>query len=346
MDFAEIKKNSPIYTPSMVSCATSPQNVSKNRYTDVLALNSTRVKLGEDERYINADYLMNGRLIACQAPIPTTVEDFLEMIVQEEPAMVVMLTRCQEGFGVKATPYWGYAYQNGQAVFGKYTVTTLDTLYPDVKESEYQHDLQIRHLQILEGNKAYSFVQIHYLGWPDMGVPKHPENLVDLIYAQVLIGATDTFAKRNTIVVHCSAGVGRTGVYCILSRIIDQVVHSILEKTTFYQAHPRKDTPKIVADIDKAIDKVVDAALQNEEPVPFSSWETLIPQMILSMRNERPLMVQKDEQYGFIFDSLDYFYSHAISVIEQYYEVADALEPLLQPIHKDVLLEFISRNQF
>ena len=226
-DFTYITDNTAPTTPADFAVALSYPSL--NRYSNILANDTTRVKLRFDH-YINANYILNGRMIAAQAPLPNTVEDFLEMLVLNAVPVVVMLTKTEERDVSKAAPYWGYLPEGGRATFGDYTVTTLDTLYPDAYEHSYPHDLQVRYLRVTRADQPpFDFLQVHFLGWPDFGVPENEQNLVDLVLLQFILTSCAMFAGRTRVVAHCSAGVGRTGVYAVLERIMEVVVFHTLE---------------------------------------------------------------------------------------------------------------------
>ncbi|EKE39791.1 hypothetical protein ENUP19_0218G0032 [Entamoeba nuttalli] len=340
-DFDYIQKNTPPELPEKFKTALLPENIKKNRYSDVLANDDTRVKLNNNG-YINANYIFQGRMIASQAPTIETIPDFLQMIIEQQVPIVVMLTKCKEKTRTKATPYWGYKSEGGKKVFGNYTVNTIDTLYDDVEEDKFMEDIQIRYLQIIYEDGVYSFIQIHYMGWPDFGVPLNPKDALDLVYIQYIIGTTSKFSNRNLVCVHCSAGVGRTGVYCLLSRIVEMVTYEILEKTETYSKQRSTSSSSKVREVEDRIEEI----LLSHPVISYEDCEVILPELVLSIRNERSKMVQTKEQYDFICETVNCFYEDALDSINQYYEVIDALTPLLQEKHSEIVQDFIKRNEF
>ena len=281
-------------------------------------------------------------MIACQAPKFETVPDFLEMIMQQEIPIVIQLTRCNEKGRRKADPYWGYKEEGGKKVFGKYIVNTIDTLYDDVLEENYKEDIQIRYLQIMSDEGGYSFIQIHYMGWPDYGVPEDPHDVLDLVYMHLILGNTEKFASRNLVAVHCSADVGRTGVYCLVSRIVEMVTYQILEKETMYSSiRPITSSPKVREVEDKLEEMLID-----HPTLTYEDCEALLPEFVLAMRSERAKMVQTKEQYEYLIESVATFFDECLNTIAEYYEPTDALTPLLKESHAQDFLDFIHRNQF
>ncbi|KAL7715574.1 Tyrosine protein phosphatase [Entamoeba marina] len=344
MSFSWVSENTQPPTSSDFTSATTSNNQKKNRYRDILANEKTRVKinsLNESTDYINANYILNGRIIAAQAPLPSTVENFLTMIQQEGVAVVIMLTKVIERRSTKASAYWGDEGDGGKRRFGSFTVTTIDSLYPDVDEDNFQHNVQVRYLQVAHDSlPPFSFIQIQYLAWPDMGVPGDPRALLDVVYMQYVFAMTEKLSDKNVVVIHCSAGVGRTGVYAILQRIVEVVVHKILEKDTEYSSVRPGCTLLKVRDIEDKIEE-----LQAKDEIVYDDVIKLIPELIVALRSERSGMVQTEEQFGFIYNALDIFFKEAVPIIQDYYEVFDALLDCIEPTLKDHLLNFINKIQ-
>jgi protein tyrosine phosphatase len=114
-------------------------------------------------------------------------------------------------------------------------VAPLDT--PTPSSAEVPHVI-IRKMTL--SHSAYPFqplreiTQLQYSGWPDFGAPAHPSQVLGLIehcnaivrsYAGIP-GMNPTLPERQgerPIVVHCSAGCGRTGTFCTIDSVIDQL---------------------------------------------------------------------------------------------------------------------------
>ncbi|KAF0026184.1 hypothetical protein F2P81_020921 [Scophthalmus maximus] len=180
-------------------CAKLPQNVSKNRYRDISPYDATRVILKGTDDYINANYInmeipassLINRYIACQGPLPNTCPDFWQMTWEQGSSMVVMLTTQVERGRVKCHQYW--PNPDSATTYGNFTVTCHNE----------------------EGNSAFlvremtlTHTQIQYLAWPDHGVPDDSTDFLDF----VALVRTKRAGQDHPMVVHCSAGIGRTGV--------------------------------------------------------------------------------------------------------------------------------------
>ncbi|XP_078329023.1 receptor-type tyrosine-protein phosphatase epsilon-like [Crassostrea virginica] len=188
------------------------ENLPKNRFKTTFPYDHSRVVLkGTSDDYINANYI-NGtdkenEYIASQGPKQSTVTDFWAMIWQENVTQIVMLTNLKEGVKVKCTQYWP---ENMKArVHGNFVIKNTE-------EKEYAFYV-IRKLTVSlkEQKKSRVVTQYHYTTWPDHGTPD-PLSLV-VFHSHVL--RTGTNQKKAPVVVHCSAGIGRTGTYIALDAL-------------------------------------------------------------------------------------------------------------------------------
>jgi len=200
------------------------QNSMKNRYRDVLPNASSRVRLGMSvnwpggpgpERcapptdsasdYINANYIRGTTehaYIACQAPVPDAFVDFWQMLWENKVAVVVMLTRLVERTFLKAHQYWPDEDERTRR-FGPFAVTFCRTSH---HRSIAVRVFSVRHTA--SGDPPRQLVQLHYTDWPDFGVPHDPSGIVRVLELMDLYSA---MSKNHPIVIHCSAGIGRTG---------------------------------------------------------------------------------------------------------------------------------------
>uniref|UniRef100_A0A8C4LZU8 protein-tyrosine-phosphatase n=1 Tax=Equus asinus asinus TaxID=83772 RepID=A0A8C4LZU8_EQUAS len=194
-----------------MSCAKLPQNISKNRYRDISPYDATRVILKGNEDYINANYInmeipsssIINQYIACQGPLPHTCTDFWQMTWEQGSSMVVMLTTQVERGRVKCHQYW--PEPTGSSSYGCYQVTC---------HSEEGNTACIFRKMTLfnqEVGRIY-FPNFHnftcYIAWPDHGVPDDSSDFLDFVCHV----RSKRAGKEEPIVVHCSAGIGRTGV--------------------------------------------------------------------------------------------------------------------------------------
>uniref|UniRef100_A0A8C2AQU9 protein-tyrosine-phosphatase n=1 Tax=Cyprinus carpio TaxID=7962 RepID=A0A8C2AQU9_CYPCA len=198
-----------------------PENKSKNRYKNILPFDDTRVILhnadpnvvGSD--YINANYVTNKLMdinyqkvyIACQGCLATTVNDFWQMVWQEKSRVIVMTTREVEKGRNKCVPYWPTTEGESKDV-GRYVVTLLSE-----KDAA---DYKVRHLQPRFSRTIWHY---QYLSWPDHGVPQEPGGVLSFL-EQVNIKQNEMSSTGPTII-HCSAGIGRTGTIVVIDMLID-----------------------------------------------------------------------------------------------------------------------------
>ncbi|XP_071141892.1 uncharacterized protein [Mytilus edulis] len=192
-----------------------PHNIRKNRYKDIVPFDDTRVTLREipgvqGSDYINANYVLDAHkregYIASQGPLPHTLEDFWRMIEEQNVKVVMMACREVEAGKKKCAQYWveeGAEY--GQ--FGNYKVACI-------RAEELADDCIERHLQLITADGKQDVYQYHYTGWPDHGIPDDIDVILAMIKRMRDIRTKDP--NHAAVVVHCSAGCGRTGTICAI----------------------------------------------------------------------------------------------------------------------------------
>ncbi|CAH0385398.1 unnamed protein product [Bemisia tabaci] len=196
-------------------------NRPKNRFTNILPYDHSRFKLQpvDDEEgsdYINANYVTGHNspreFIVTQGPLHSTRDDFWRMCWESNSRAIVMLTRCIEKAREKCDHYW--PYDTLPVYYGDISVTMLnDTHYPDWIVTEFI---------MCRGDQKRIIRHFHFTTWPDFGVPSPPQTLIRFVRAfRERIGP-----DQRPIVVHCSAGVGRSGTFIALDRILQQINHS------------------------------------------------------------------------------------------------------------------------
>ncbi|KAK3580427.1 hypothetical protein CHS0354_035469 [Potamilus streckersoni] len=200
-------------TPTTV--AQRPENKTKNRYKQLYAYDANRVflkPLGDDKNdYINASFIdgffQEKMYIASQGTTKDNVNDFWRMLWQNDVEKIVMLTGLFEGGRHKCELYWPEE-EGDISTFGSVAVRLLDT--------DAFADYDIRTLQMSVGNKSKQLTQFHYTAWPDKGVPRAASSIVQFW------NRVNRLPTKKPIVVHCSAGIGRTGTYVALDYIVNQ----------------------------------------------------------------------------------------------------------------------------
>lgn len=257
-----------------------------NRFKNVYAIDKTRVKFSSyPDLYINANYI-NGihslyenksHYIATQAPIKNTIYDFWLMIIENNVNIIVMLVNINEGYH-KVMDYWtsfSFNYKNRPSI----NIKLL---------KEYKNDYFIlREIEINYENKKKIIYQYNFISWPDQGIPKSIEEFYDFIdHVQKKEEKINYYNHNNgidnhsPIVVHCSAGVGRTGCYIFIDTIMKYI----------YQEHGKN-------------------YLQNNKVFyPFDFIDPI--KLVKFLRKQRMKMIQTKEQLLFCINFINIIFSH------------------------------------
>uniref|UniRef100_A0A452URC1 Tyrosine-protein phosphatase non-receptor type n=1 Tax=Ursus maritimus TaxID=29073 RepID=A0A452URC1_URSMA len=188
-----------------ITFAKLPQNLDKNRYKDVLPYDTTRVLLQGNEDYINASYVnVNGinlvnKYIAAQGPLPHTCAQFWQVVWDQKLSLIVMLTTLTERGRTKCHQYWPDP--------------------PDVMEHGHFHircqseDCTLAYVfrEMLvtntETGEEHTVTHLQYVAWPDHGVPDDSSDFLEFVNS-----VRSLRVDGEPVLVHCSAGIGRTGV--------------------------------------------------------------------------------------------------------------------------------------
>ncbi|XP_036394071.1 tyrosine-protein phosphatase non-receptor type 6 isoform X2 [Megalops cyprinoides] len=205
-----------------------PENKSKNRYKNILPFDETRVVLesgdpsliGSD--YINANYVKNKLrepgdqkvYIATQGCLATTVNDFWQMVWQEQTRVIVMTTREVEKGRNKCVPYWPEL--EGSKEVGRYVVTCHS------ERDAIDYKMRILEITPLDQSDAPREIwHYQYLSWPDHGVPHEPGGVLSFL-SQVNSKQME-FPNAGPMIIHCSAGIGRTGTIVVIDMLIETI---------------------------------------------------------------------------------------------------------------------------
>uniref|UniRef100_A0A4W3JYK2 protein-tyrosine-phosphatase n=1 Tax=Callorhinchus milii TaxID=7868 RepID=A0A4W3JYK2_CALMI len=204
------KETIPGKKPGMaITCAKLPQNMDKNRYKDVLPYDVTRVVLDGSEDYINANYVnmevsgtsILNRYIACQGPLPHTCPYFWQTIWNQQSSLVVMLTTLTERGRVKCHQYWPDLQD--VCKYGNFQVTCHTENYG------IAYVFREMMLTNLETGEERDVCHLQYVTWPDHGVPDDSTDFFDFV---TRVRQKRIKRENEPVIVHCSAGIGRTGV--------------------------------------------------------------------------------------------------------------------------------------
>ncbi|XP_026856912.2 receptor-type tyrosine-protein phosphatase H [Electrophorus electricus] len=258
--YEEYENLSAVGTDQSHTAADLPENKKKNRFINVLPYDLSRVKLtvqtAADSDYINANYIPGynsicKQYIATQGPLPSTISDFWRMVWEQKSQVIVMLTNCIEGGRIKCEQYWPLDYT--PCVYGNLQVTVQS----EHKEKSWTlRKFVVRNKATFEEQKVTHF---HFTAWPDHGVPRATEELIQ--FRRIIRQHMEQmdFPFMGPTVVHCSAGVGRTGTLIALDTLLQQ--------------------------------------LEKEEAVSIAGC-------VHCMRLSRPLMVQTEAQYVFLYQCM------------------------------------------
>ncbi|XP_053947120.1 tyrosine-protein phosphatase 99A isoform X2 [Anastrepha ludens] len=219
-----------------------PENKRKNRYLNITAYDHSRVHLhptpGQKKNldYINANFIdgyqKSRAFIGTQGPLPDTFDCFWRMIWEQRVAIIVMITNLVERGRRKCDMYWP---KDGVETYGVIQVKMVDE---EVMSTYTVRTLQIKHLKLKKKKQCQTekiVYQYHYTNWPDHGTPDHPLPVLDFVKKSSAANPDDA----GPIVVHCSAGVGRTGTYIVLDAMLKQIQQKLVVNVFGFLRHIR-----------------------------------------------------------------------------------------------------------
>ncbi|CAI5438514.1 unnamed protein product [Caenorhabditis angaria] len=237
MDFKSCKN-----TVTNEECTAFHKNMTKNRYPNVPCLDKTRFILTDDPNfYIHANRVRvcpsQDRYICTQAPLASTIEDFWKMVLSSDTGSIIMLCALIEEGASKCAKYFP---DSGQTMdLSQFKIINESTNVfnqPDSKDKVQQSQLKI--IWKSQNNKEYKLSHYLWTNWPDHGMPEKTETLLAVL---------DVIRKDvKAVVVHCSAGVGRTGTFVLVESIIMSLTYPSKLVVRELFARLRADRAKMV----------------------------------------------------------------------------------------------------
>ncbi|XP_032431079.1 receptor-type tyrosine-protein phosphatase eta isoform X4 [Xiphophorus hellerii] len=239
----EYESLAPAGTNQTQKAATLPENKGKNRFTNILPYDWSRVKLNTSNPnntmdYINANYLpgysSSKEYIACQGPLPNTVGDFWRMVWEQKVKRIVMVTNCVEAGRTKCEQYWPE-----DRSLGSHGELIVSKTFEERESNWVLREFKVKHLKDSEERTVNHF---HFTAWPDHGVPQGTEVLIR--FRGLVRKHIESEGSKAPTVVHCSAGVGRTGTIIALDVLLQQLqqeqavgINSFVYKMRQHRSH-------------------------------------------------------------------------------------------------------------
>lgn len=283
-EFEEIEKKTDVINENAnYYSAKLYENSHRNRYEDISPPENTRVLLERigtiSGDYINANFIDGAikkskqRFIATQGPLHHTIDDFWNMVWDRNVPVIVMLTKLKDSNGSeKCVRYWSSVVGNSIYTDDDRLKITLDLEEQLHNGNMVKREFTIKNQHLTMTRKV---TQIHFMSWPDQGVLDSCDMFIELSKAVDLTDFTKNLevvddVKHHPIVVHCSAGVGRTWVYIVIQNVLQKLIADV----------KKSSTPK---ETEIAID---------------------VPSILLRLREQRSHCVQTLEQYIFCYKTI------------------------------------------
>ncbi|XP_065670310.1 uncharacterized protein LOC136088952 [Hydra vulgaris] len=250
----------------------------KNRYANIVPYDHSLVKLVPDftnyeNTYINANYVPSYSkkvsYIATQAPKNETIVDFWRMIFHEKPKAVIMLTNLVENDKIKSAQYWPESNEE----YGGFNVC--------VTKTENFADCFIRYISRNFKEVNHHFIHMQFTSWLDNGCPEYPTMLLNFCHRfRCLVPYSD----KCLTVVHCSGGIGRTGVFILLDEML-QLVKSEQKVDIFnYFETIRQNRMQMVQSKEQYIfvyDAIYEAVTRGQTGIPVSNFSTTLNNLLM-----------------------------------------------------------------